>query len=370
MSDLGGAIDLVLQRISKHGAASFNEENTAVVLIEPVLAALGWDLSDLGSVDRQYRVYDGTKLDYALKLDGKSILFVEVNGLEQSLDDPKFIAQTVNYANNEGVLWCVLTNALVYRIYKTNEPVAMADKLMVEIDIRNTTDDPSRVATLANLELLSQSSLANGKLTSTAELVFTGGVVREAIELLLAHPTAKFRAVIEQAAGHAIDKDQLDRILGHFTVLQRAVHAQSKSAKPSAQPPPAVTEKGVPAAGKRSYERAHHIEGKPKAIVELFDQLDERALGLGDVQVIYTKYYVNYSTNKKSFMTAELFRDKLKLYFSIPWGAAPRIRPEAMRDVTRVGHYGMGDTEFVLSGQAQLEDVQHLATVAFQRKQG
>jgi len=48
MSDLGGAIDLVVQRISKHGAASFNEENTAVVLIEPVLAALGWDLSDLG----------------------------------------------------------------------------------------------------------------------------------------------------------------------------------------------------------------------------------------------------------------------------------------------------------------------------------
>ena len=82
MSDLGGAIDLVLQRISKHGAASFNEENTAVVLIEPVLAALGWDLSDLGSVDRQYRVYDGTKLDYALKLDGKSTLFVEVKGLE------------------------------------------------------------------------------------------------------------------------------------------------------------------------------------------------------------------------------------------------------------------------------------------------
>ncbi|HEY5277242.1 MAG TPA: hypothetical protein VIK38_12070 [Coriobacteriia bacterium] len=33
MSDLGGAIDLVVQRISKHGAASFNEENTAVVLI-------------------------------------------------------------------------------------------------------------------------------------------------------------------------------------------------------------------------------------------------------------------------------------------------------------------------------------------------
>jgi hypothetical protein len=40
--------------------------------------------------------------------------------------DPKWTAQTVNYANNEGVVWCALTDGVVYRVFKVNEPVDMA----------------------------------------------------------------------------------------------------------------------------------------------------------------------------------------------------------------------------------------------------
>ena len=205
--DITNTVDEVVARIHKHEHGALNEENTAVVLIEPILAALGWDLTDLESVDRQYRVFDGTKLDYALKIDGKAALFVEVKGLSHSLDDPKFIAQTVNYANNEGVLWCILTNGVVYRVYKTNEPVAMIEKLMFEVDLRNVEDEPSRRATLASLMLLSRDSLMNGQLDDTAELVFTGGTVRAALEFLLAKPTTGFRAAIEKATGQQIEND-------------------------------------------------------------------------------------------------------------------------------------------------------------------
>ena len=150
-------------------------------------------------------------------------------------------------------------------------------------------------------------------------------------------------------------------MLGHFTVLQKAVvHAPSKPAQPNAGATITGAEGGA-------YSRTHHVAGKPKTIVELFDQLDDRVRSLGDVSVTYTKTYVKYSAPKKSFMTAELFRDKLKLYFSIGWRDAPKPRPDAMRDVTHIGHYGMGDTEFVLSNQDQLEDVQILATVSHER---
>lgn len=54
------------------GAGSANEANTRALVIEPVLAALGWDPSDLSLVDREYCVYDGTFLDYALRLDGNA----------------------------------------------------------------------------------------------------------------------------------------------------------------------------------------------------------------------------------------------------------------------------------------------------------
>ena len=84
MGDLEAAVESVVARVAKHGNKGFNEENTAVVLIEPVLDALGWDLADLGSVDRQYRVFDGTKLDYALKEPNEaagSDVDAECNGL-------------------------------------------------------------------------------------------------------------------------------------------------------------------------------------------------------------------------------------------------------------------------------------------------
>jgi predicted type IV restriction endonuclease len=53
---------------------------------------------------------------------------VEAKGLGESLDDKKFMAQAINYANNDGVLWCVLTNGIRWSVYKTNEPVAMDRK--------------------------------------------------------------------------------------------------------------------------------------------------------------------------------------------------------------------------------------------------
>lgn len=100
----------------KTSKAGGSEANTRSLLIDPVLAGLGWNLRDIREVVREFRVYDGTLLDYALRLDGKPRLFVEAKAMNKSLEDKAFIAQTVNYANNEGVVWCVLTNGLVYRV--------------------------------------------------------------------------------------------------------------------------------------------------------------------------------------------------------------------------------------------------------------
>ena len=123
-----------------------NEANTKALLIEPVLLALGWDLSDIDAVEREVKVFDGTFLDYALKVDGVPRLYVEAKGIAENLGDKKFIAQAINYANNDGILWCVLTNGLRYGAYKTNEPVAMDQKLLFEVDLTDDSDPNPRVA--------------------------------------------------------------------------------------------------------------------------------------------------------------------------------------------------------------------------------
>jgi hypothetical protein len=88
------------------------------VLAERRWVAVTWStLSD---------VFEDTYLDYALKLDAAPRLYVEAKGLNENLDDKKFIAQTVNYANYDRVVWCVLTNGARVRVHKTNEPVSIA----------------------------------------------------------------------------------------------------------------------------------------------------------------------------------------------------------------------------------------------------
>lgn len=364
------AVDGILAKVSGYPASKFNEENTAVVLVEPMLAALGWDPTDLSVVDRQHRVYDGTKLDYALRVGPKPAVFVEVKGLGHGLADPKFIAQTVNYANNEGVLWCVLTNGVLYRVYKTNEPVAMGSKLMMEIDLHEAlADKPSRAATVAALRTLSRDSVVAGHLETMADVVFLGGRVRAALEALLAKPTQNFRSSVESMLDESIERERLDRVLGMFALVQKAsaMDTGSGSSKGGSSNTGNSGNTKVEKVASSGYSKEHHLATKPMAIVELFDQLFERAVGLGDVVVTYTKFYVNFSTRKQSFMTAQLFKDKLRVHFSVPWGDAPKPEPAAMRDVTDVGHYGMGATEFVLSRQDQLDAVLLIAAASYER---
>jgi predicted type IV restriction endonuclease len=106
MKSLDAAVVNVLQTAErmKASGAGGNEANTRAHLVDPILASLGWNLQDFEEVDREFRVYDGTFLDYALRIEGRPRLFVEAKALNKPLTDRAFIAQTVNYANNEGVI--------------------------------------------------------------------------------------------------------------------------------------------------------------------------------------------------------------------------------------------------------------------------
>ena len=104
MSLTAGNVERLLTVAEKLEATGGNEANTKALLIEPLLAALDWDTADLDQVEREYKVLDGTAVDYALKIEGDARLFVEAKAVGKQLDDKAFISQTVNYANSEGVL--------------------------------------------------------------------------------------------------------------------------------------------------------------------------------------------------------------------------------------------------------------------------
>jgi len=58
-------------------------------LIEPVLAALGWDVLDTDEVAREHKAPRAKPVDYALLVMREPKLYVEAKGLGENLGDSK-----------------------------------------------------------------------------------------------------------------------------------------------------------------------------------------------------------------------------------------------------------------------------------------
>jgi len=167
MERLQEAVARIRERISSWLAKKVrvSEDDTKASLVEPLLAASGWDVHDPSEVRRQYRHRSGDNpVDYALLLDGKPVLLIEAKPLGEALEDRKWQVQAVNYANTSGVDWCALTDGNLWRIYKSNAPGEVEKKLFLESQLLSSGDDrPTRQPTEV-LSLLSKEAISKGKL--------------------------------------------------------------------------------------------------------------------------------------------------------------------------------------------------------------
>ena len=356
-------IPKVLTAVTKLKASSAaNEANTKAHVIEPMLAALGWDPLDIDSVDREVRVYDGTFLDYALKLSNTPRIYVEAKGLGENLEDKKFIAQAVNYANNDGVLWCVLTNGVRWAVYKTNEPVAMDRKLLLEIDLAEEEDSTSEKAKL--LSLISREAVEAGELDNFGERVFTDVRIRAALEsLALDAPEVLIGAISSRLEGPDVQDETIRRSLGRVLDFNLPVETDDRS-KPSKRTKATVGPPTPPRG--QEYELEHHLGGKSALIRELFEELDKFAFTLGpDVARRVRKQYVGYFRGKRSFFTAETQKQRIIVYLGLDPKAWQPWNPEAMRDTTGIGHFGMGNLEYALRATDQLDEIRTAIRAAY-----
>ena len=101
LDDLVGVIELLKERIATHGASlRENETRTRMALIDPLLQALGWDVSDPTMVTPEYSV-GASRADYALLTPtGNPSALVEAKKLDESLASHRM--QMLNYARHVG----------------------------------------------------------------------------------------------------------------------------------------------------------------------------------------------------------------------------------------------------------------------------
>ena len=165
-----------------------NEATTIRLLIEPTLEALGWDTDDPSQVCREYTTSGNGKVDLALLIDDKPVLYIEAKALRESTDEAKWITQTLNYAIADGVEWCVLTNGATYRIFRSHALVNLKGKIFGTVKVSNPEDETPIESVATSLSLLSPQSMKSKDLDALWSIRVIDRQIEEGLKDIIARP--------------------------------------------------------------------------------------------------------------------------------------------------------------------------------------
>ena len=224
-------LQVKLERFRKEG---LKETPTRTIFIDPILGALGWEVRDPDEVQLEYPTVDGKSVDYALKINRKPVLLVEAKSLSDPLTDVKDVTQTTGYAANDGIVWCILTNGVRWRVYRSVEQCPAPEKLMYEVSYDPADLEGVSLERVAEqFQRFSREQMAKGTLDALGEQTFTDGKIRKGLHLLLADPPRVFLKIVRNSAGDKslrpqTIKESLSRILLPFLSSSVAAHPPSK----------------------------------------------------------------------------------------------------------------------------------------------
>lgn len=191
LDELVGCIDELKDRISKYrNSLNENETRTRTQLIDPLLRALGWDVSDPQYVIPEFKVSDGWA-DYALLRDnGKPAAMVEAKRLDEPLK-PAHRAQMLKYAIELGIPYTGLTDGNHWELYNVFEPVPMEEKQILDVSILDSHSHESSLKFL----LLWRQNLGTGNPVTANEPVIVDPQYGGSIPPVINPPPPNWKAL-------------------------------------------------------------------------------------------------------------------------------------------------------------------------------
>lgn len=127
-----------------------SEGDTVVIVTDMISNILGYDKYQDLSNEHAIR---GTYVDLMVSADNKPRFLVEVKAVGTELKDT-YIKQAVDYAANKGVDWVVLTNGVVWRVYKVVFAKPIDRVLVCELNaLTANCKGPEAIECFGNLSL-------------------------------------------------------------------------------------------------------------------------------------------------------------------------------------------------------------------------
>ena len=133
-----GKIQNVLEQAK---ARDINEADTVAIVSEILTCIMGYD--KYTEVTREYAI-KSTYCDLAVKLDNALKFLIEVKAIGITLQD-KHYQQALDYGANNGTEWIVLTNSVIWRVYRVRfeKPIRtdfVCEFSLLEIKAKNDSD--------------------------------------------------------------------------------------------------------------------------------------------------------------------------------------------------------------------------------------
>ena len=132
LDDLKEVIETLQGIINTHHDYLFKKEaRTRLVLINPLLQALGWEVSNPAAVQIEYQVKK-KRADYVLIRERRDvpIAMIEAKPLGKSLPR-KVITQAITYAVENNILYIIVANGDRWEMYEVLKPGTLEDKKLM-----------------------------------------------------------------------------------------------------------------------------------------------------------------------------------------------------------------------------------------------
>ncbi|MCP4359335.1 MAG: hypothetical protein GY796_15080 [Chloroflexi bacterium] len=157
----------------------------------------------------------------------------------------------------------------------------------------------------------------------------------------------------------------------YFEEIYKQTYAEN-SPSPSDGKNPIMVAAGKKAAITRatgSYTFEQHLEGKSEKITDLARSLQDYILGLdSSIEQAPKKLYIAYKTSQ-NIVCMEIQQRKILLFLKLK-STDIKEPPSIYRDVTNIGHFGTGQTEFTVSSENHLEVVKAYIEQAYRKVGG
>jgi len=175
--------------------SELDEQNTKVKLVQPLIRLLGWDIYS-EAVELEHAVQIGsrrTRVDYALKIDGSPVMFVEAKACRDDLaeSDAEQLRSYMRQAID--VEWGLLTNGRAFEVLKVPAGKRTRETTVATFDLADLEATPDL------LDILTRESIGSGRSSGIAEEVARRD---DAIRRLDQHRDAVAASVAEAVGAH------------------------------------------------------------------------------------------------------------------------------------------------------------------------